>query len=530
MWNINKRLTKRLTKQPTTDKKKKQAYFVSSLYLHGWLLFLVLSNWERLMPEIIIPSEQVIASEYTKTSRQRAMQERIDDMEAVKKMLDQLQYDQFADKQLSDKQIPDKQQPVEEEKPNTARNQNKNQSLKNQQANNKALDIDDLYKKSERLLSEIKDVEQDILTGKLKALEPILPLNELLNEALSESLNEPLNKLNEDKLMAAAKEAFKKLKEEAKNKNNQQNDSENEQVSMQEPLLSDEQKQQKTTDNQLSMRNIFEKIQLSQQSKSQGNSTFTAKSASHQNASQNAFSKSPFSDYDTNSPLSIENHFSKISRGNIKDVSQEMRKFYQQINKQNGITVASIGESTSSTSKYANTNFNNHYYFSRKLIKGTQPSQWLALNSWYFIGPFPNNNRENIHTRFPPEVAIDLNAMYLGKYNKLLKWQHIQYDHFPIIPPDYTDYAVYYAYCEFYSDSERDVWLAIASDDQSKMWINKMLVWQSSAAEKAWEQGEGHRKISLKKGRNKLLFRLENGVDRAAFSILMSEGIQYQYQ
>jgi len=53
--------------------------------------------------------------------------------------------------------------------------------------------------------------------------------------------------------------------------------------------------------------------------------------------------------------------------------------------------------------------------------------------------------------------------------------------------------------------------MAIGSDDQSKIWVNDQLIWQSVASHKAWNMAEGYRKVFFKKGRNRILCRLENG-------------------
>ena len=74
---------------------------------------------------------------------------------------------------------------------------------------------------------------------------------------------------------------------------------------------------------------------------------------------------------------------------------------------------------------------------------------------------------------------------------------------------------------EVFSDEPRNVWLAIGSDDQSKLWVNGVLVWRSIDLEKPWQPDEGYRKIRLKRGANRFLFRLENGIQRAAMSVML---------
>ena len=91
-------------------------------------------------------------------------------------------------------------------------------------------------------------------------------------------------------------------------------------------------------------------------------------------------------------------------------------------------------------------------------------------------------------------------------------------------PTDPTDYAIYYLYTEIRSDRDRDIWLVTGSDDKSKIWINDMLIWESRPELKSWRIGEGFRKVHLRKGVNKILYRLENGWYAVAMSLLFSTG------
>ncbi|WP_440903399.1 hypothetical protein ACMZOO_11060 [Catenovulum sp. SX2] len=162
----------------------------------------------------------------------------------------------------------------------------------------------------------------------------------------------------------------------------------------------------------------------------------------------------------------------------------------------------------------------------RKLVKSamnaSNTSPWLRLDTWYVIGPFDNKKREQIDTQFPPEHKVDLGAIYLGKDQRPLKWQYQQYDDVFIIPIGLDEYEIYYAYTTIKSDVAREVWLAIGTDDQSKIWLNEQKIWSSEYHHKPWRIDEAYLKVQLKAGENTLLLRLENGEYIGGFSIAMA--------
>ena len=90
-----------------------------------------------------------------------------------------------------------------------------------------------------------------------------------------------------------------------------------------------------------------------------------------------------------------------------------------------------------------------------------------------------------------------------------------------IMPPGLADYEIYYAYTELWFDEPADLWVAIGSDDQSKVWINDQLIWKSADYHKVWVPNEGLRKVHFRKGINRLLYRLENGQNSGGFSFLV---------
>jgi hypothetical protein len=155
----------------------------------------------------------------------------------------------------------------------------------------------------------------------------------------------------------------------------------------------------------------------------------------------------------------------------------------------------------------------------RKIADDGVPTEWMYVDSWYTIGPFSNESRRNLNTKFPPETVVDLDAQYTGKGNRPIKWTFVQGRDMCVIPADDVEYAIYYAYTEIHSDRPRDVWIAVGSDDKANVWINDMPVWISGDKLKGWRPNEGYRKVHLREGVNKVLYRVENGWRGTAFSM-----------
>ena len=176
----------------------------------------------------------------------------------------------------------------------------------------------------------------------------------------------------------------------------------------------------------------------------------------------------------------------------------------------------------------------------RKIRSGATPSDWMYVDSWYVLGPFDNARRENLDKKFPPETVVDLNATYSGKDNQPVRWEFAQtgeprltptFRNFhperkrPAPPGDYwtggLEYIIYYAYTELYFEQARDLWIAVGSDDFSKVWIEDQLVWSSGKQQKSWRVDEGLRKVHFKQGLNRVLYRVENGWHGTDFSLVI---------
>ena len=91
-----------------------------------------------------------------------------------------------------------------------------------------------------------------------------------------------------------------------------------------------------------------------------------------------------------------------------------------------------------------------------------------------------------------------------------------------LVPYTSEEYGIWYAYAEVFSDIECDRWIAVGSDDRSDIWLNDAPIWGSSDKLKSWRIDEGYRRVHLKKGRNRILARVENGWHLIGWSICIS--------
>ncbi len=151
---------------------------------------------------------------------------------------------------------------------------------------------------------------------------------------------------------------------------------------------------------------------------------------------------------------------------------------------------------------------------------------WLYLNTWYIVGPWrvPDMQYEPVHE---PETAVDLDAIYYNGYvdgdgplDGELRWQFVQTEEMRVQPPNVRSGAVWYAYTEVYFEQDKEMLLAIASDDAAKVWINDMVVWHDTGLS-PWSMGEGFRRVRFQQGYNRVLVRVTNGPAHCIFSVLI---------
>jgi len=159
------------------------------------------------------------------------------------------------------------------------------------------------------------------------------------------------------------------------------------------------------------------------------------------------------------------------------------------------------------------------------------------VNSWYVIGPFAGQGERSMEAVYPPEQDVDLDGAYRGLGGRVLTWNYANRGFYPFVPPDRAENAVYYAYTELRIDEDRDVWLSIAGDDDTMLWLDGRLVWISTPGDKPWYHPpfylqderaasfaleEGQRRVHLARGVHRLLVKLYNDRDRTFFSVVLA--------
>jgi hypothetical protein len=157
----------------------------------------------------------------------------------------------------------------------------------------------------------------------------------------------------------------------------------------------------------------------------------------------------------------------------------------------------------------------------RKVTANGEGADWMAIHQWHVLGPFANPERANIDRVFPPESLVDLNAVYLGKDGGPIRWTYTQTaNELGRTRPDNEEpYGIWYAYSELHFDQAQDLWIAMGSDDKGQVWVNDTPVWVSANHHKNWSPKEALRKVHFQKGRNRILYRIENGQHGMAFSL-----------
>lgn len=164
----------------------------------------------------------------------------------------------------------------------------------------------------------------------------------------------------------------------------------------------------------------------------------------------------------------------------------------------------------------------------RMVTRGALGNTWMHIDTWYIIGPFGNPDRKYLHHAFPPEAClrtgVDLDATYVGKGNRRVRWIFRKSDYIPVIPHAPQDSAIWYAYTEVYSEKEQTRWCIFGSDDFGKTWVNGDLVFISPETPHPWIPDRGFKEVRFKQGYNPILFKLENAWGDTGFSMCIFTG------
>lgn len=179
----------------------------------------------------------------------------------------------------------------------------------------------------------------------------------------------------------------------------------------------------------------------------------------------------------------------------------------------------------------------------RRFTRDAANRGWLYINTWYIIGPWENYGRDDFALIHPPELSVDLDAVYtdgqkgvgieetdsdpikvVGRkvaLDGVLRWKFMQSESMHNTVPVTTDHSTYYAYTEVYFDEPVSMLVAIGTDDGGRLWINGKDVWQDAGT--SWYNIDEHiEPFDFRQGWNTILIRLENtGGSATGFSMMI---------
>lgn len=175
----------------------------------------------------------------------------------------------------------------------------------------------------------------------------------------------------------------------------------------------------------------------------------------------------------------------------------------------------------------------------RTIGSGGALTDRLYLDTWYMVGPFDFYGRHKSDKPYPPELDVDLDAVYMGKDNRFIRWEYYQTNTYPLVPNNPRGDATYYGYTEVHFDEPTTAMLGIGCDDDCKLWINGEFAWKSGEAFKPWYIGGGYpvlkndvaswnliedyKKVHFPKGTTRLMFRLDNGYSLLFFAMTIEK-------
>ena len=139
------------------------------------------------------------------------------------------------------------------------------------------------------------------------------------------------------------------------------------------------------------------------------------------------------------------------------------------------------------------------------------------IQSWKVIGSFDFGT--GLNNAYPPENEMIFDKTYPGK-GGMVKWETENtstsgyLNLISVLGKQNTDVdprseGIAYAYSEVISPDDRDVKITLGSNDGAKMWINKEVVYNKHAGRNAVADEEIFN-VKLKKGKNKILVKIEN--------------------
>jgi putative membrane-bound dehydrogenase-like protein len=146
----------------------------------------------------------------------------------------------------------------------------------------------------------------------------------------------------------------------------------------------------------------------------------------------------------------------------------------------------------------------------------TLKTPMLSMDYYYIVGPFDNGgDDQGLDQAFGPEKVVNLAESYAGKDGKKVGWRKVRPD-----AKGYVDLQAFYApnsaqivsylYREIESPADQEATILLGVDDGCKLWLNDKLVHTDRRHIAAVPEADSVR-VNLQKGKNRLLFKINNG-------------------
>ena len=127
----------------------------------------------------------------------------------------------------------------------------------------------------------------------------------------------------------------------------------------------------------------------------------------------------------------------------------------------------------------------------KRAMKEAQIIEWIQLDEWYVVGPFPNPKRKNLRRSFSPEETVDLDMHYTGKSGRRLEWQYIQSNTKQCFTPLQEDQTIWYAWTEIHSDRDVEISGMFGCSETGKVWLNGEHIFSSGLVPHPWTLDRG---------------------------------------
>ena len=149
------------------------------------------------------------------------------------------------------------------------------------------------------------------------------------------------------------------------------------------------------------------------------------------------------------------------------------------------------------------------------------------INSWWAIGPFPNEKNQAFGKAYFPEKEIDLDKGGTFEGNQLA-WKKVETDEIPARIslskefPEHNQFVTAYAYVELDAPGKMPVLFLNGTNDGCEFWVNGEKLFQTDK-ERGCEVDGDRIETTLKKGKNQVLLKVLQGGGGWEFCVRLAD-------